>query len=369
MRCSVGSVGVMDYKDTSEIKVPEKLIDQIIGQDRAVKIVKNAAKQRRNILLIGTPGTGKSMLAQGMAELMPAEELEDVLMYPNRMDENNPVVRVVKTKVPPELAKKMKEEAKGRGPVPNPRGEAGQGRMIVEQERMKGRMENRGGISTTTIIFIFGVILIFAFLLSSSGEGQGWLSSSPNLIPAIIIGVAFIIGTMLFSSKFSRGMGGPHDMAEPKLVIDNSGKKNAPFVDATGSKAGALFGDVKHDPLQSFTPEGKFYVLDGKRLNATSFSSLWKQMGSKYPEKVEKSEGYEHITFPANEEVYVLSANGDEIIPTRVMSMNRRLYGGRIVKVSFDEGELSTTPEHKFIGLGGEKEAERIAEGDELLSV
>ena len=28
-------------------------------------------------------------------------------------------------------------------------------------------------------------------------------------------------------------------------------KNNAPFIDATGSKAGALLGDVKHDPLQS----------------------------------------------------------------------------------------------------------------------
>ncbi len=369
MRCSVGSVGVMDYKDTSEIKVPEKLIDQIIGQDRAVKIVKNAAKQRRNILLIGTPGTGKSMLAQGMAELMPAEELEDVLMYPNRMDENNPVVRVVKTKVPPELAKKMKEEAKGRGPVPNPRGEAGQGRMIVEQERMKGRMENRTGISTTTLIFIIIAFLVFAFLLSGSGQGPIGGEDNKYLIPALIIGGAFIIGAMIFSSQLGRRMGGMGEMQEAKLVVDNSGKKNAPFVDATGSKAGALFGDVKHDPLQSFTPEGKFYVVEGKKLKGTSFSSLWKQMGSKYPEKVEKSGGYEYITFPKEEEVYVLSASGDGVASTRVMSMNRRLYSGRIVKVAFEEGELSTTPEHKFILLGGEKEAERINEGDELLSV
>ena len=36
-----------------------------------------------------------------------------------------------------------------------------------------------------------------------------------------------------------------------KLLVDNSGKKKAPYVDATGAHAGALLGDVRHDPFQS----------------------------------------------------------------------------------------------------------------------
>ncbi|NMC77537.1 MAG: hypothetical protein GYA60_09640, partial [Candidatus Methanofastidiosa archaeon] len=47
-----------DVTTTEEIEVPENLIDQVIGQDHAVEIVKTAAKQRRNVLLIGEPGTG-----------------------------------------------------------------------------------------------------------------------------------------------------------------------------------------------------------------------------------------------------------------------------------------------------------------------
>src|SRR5208337_701184 len=46
-------------------------------------------------------------------------------------------------------------------------------------------------------------------------------------------------------------MPGMFELNEPKLVVDNTGMKSAPFVEATGSKAGALFGDVRHDPLQS----------------------------------------------------------------------------------------------------------------------
>ena len=84
-------------KDTSEIKVPEKLVDQVIGQDRAVEIIKKAATQKRNVLLVGLPGTGKSMLAQAMSELLPKEVLQDVLMYPNKINDTNPKVRVVNT--------------------------------------------------------------------------------------------------------------------------------------------------------------------------------------------------------------------------------------------------------------------------------
>jgi ATP-dependent Lon protease len=37
----------------------------------------------------------------------------------------------------------------------------------------------------------------------------------------------------------------------PKVIVDNFGKKQASFFDATGAHAGALLGDVLHDPFQS----------------------------------------------------------------------------------------------------------------------
>jgi len=37
----------------------------------------------------------------------------------------------------------------------------------------------------------------------------------------------------------------------PKVIVDNFKRKQAPFNDATGSHAGALLGDVLHDPFQS----------------------------------------------------------------------------------------------------------------------
>ena len=99
------------FKTTEEIAIPTRLIDQVLGQDEAVKIVRKAAVQRRNVLMIGTPGTGKSMLAQAMAEMMPAADLEDVLICPNPNDENRPLVKTVKTYPSEEEIKKDPELA------------------------------------------------------------------------------------------------------------------------------------------------------------------------------------------------------------------------------------------------------------------
>ena len=37
----------------------------------------------------------------------------------------------------------------------------------------------------------------------------------------------------------------------PKLLVNNGNRRFAPFMDATGAHAGALLGDVRHDPYQS----------------------------------------------------------------------------------------------------------------------
>ena len=84
---------VLKYKTTAEINIPKSLADQIIGQDEGLKIIKKAALQRRHVYLIGEPGTGKSLLAQSLAELLPKAHLQDILCFPNEQDENNPLIR------------------------------------------------------------------------------------------------------------------------------------------------------------------------------------------------------------------------------------------------------------------------------------
>ncbi len=46
----------MDFETTEEIEVPEKLIDQVIGQDGAVEIIKRQPNRRGTFYSLATPG-------------------------------------------------------------------------------------------------------------------------------------------------------------------------------------------------------------------------------------------------------------------------------------------------------------------------
>ena len=189
------------YKSSSDIKIPEKIIDQMIGQEEAVATVIKAAKQRRNVLLIGEPGIGKSMLAKGMAELLPPEELQDILVYPNVEDNNNPFIGVMP---------------------------AGEGKTVVNTYRVKVKSQEER--KNMFMIAIIGVILAVGFLLK-------------QYLTAIIAAGIVLLIVMQMKPRST--------IMVPKLLVNNDSKNTAPFVDATGAHAGALLGDVRHDPYQS----------------------------------------------------------------------------------------------------------------------
>lgn len=186
---------------SSDIEIPPTLIDQVIGQEHAVEVIRKAAIQRRHVMMIGSPGTGKSMLAKAMAELLPKEDLQDILVYPNSDDQNNPVVRTVP---------------------------AGRGKQIVNAHKAEARKKIQ--LRNTLLMLLIFAIIGYSFITYQ------WLMG--------IIAGAFVFMAMRYATPREETM-------VPKLLVANDATATAPFIDATGSHAGALLGDVRHDPFQS----------------------------------------------------------------------------------------------------------------------
>ena len=201
----------LDIESTQDIAVPKMLVDQVIGQKQGVEIVRKAAEQKRHVMLIGDPGTGKSMLAKSMSELLPKEELQDVLVYHNQEDNNEPRVRVVPSGKGKEIVQVQKAQA-----------------MIEKEKKAKSQM-----------LIVFTVVGFGILWFITTGF------SNPMIIFYSLIAAAFIFMAMRYTNQ-------RNDTANvPKGLVLHKYDAEAAFVDATGAHAGALLGDVRHDPFQS----------------------------------------------------------------------------------------------------------------------
>ncbi|MFA7342448.1 MAG: ATP-dependent protease LonB [Candidatus Methanomethylophilaceae archaeon] len=199
------------FETTAEIDIPEKLADRVIGQDKAVAVIKKAAAQKRHVMLIGEPGTGKSMLANSMVEYLPQDELQDVIAYHNPEDPNEPRIRTVP---------------------------AGKGKPIVAEQKALAMAQKQQKNSMLMVIVV--MIIVTTLALYALGGFR-----DPTII---LIGLfAVVILYFVFRSPNQR----QEVMIVPKLIISHDESESCPFVDATGAHAGALLGDVKHDPFQS----------------------------------------------------------------------------------------------------------------------
>ena len=199
----------VEFESTADVPIPDRLVDQVIGQEAGSVVIKKAAEQRRHMLMIGDPGTGKSMLARSMTDLLPKDSLEDLLVYPNEDDENEPRVRSVP---------------------------AGRGDRIVKLQKESMRTQRERSQKMLLVAFAaVGFLLVIATI--QSGD-----------ILTLLFG-GFIL---MFGYMFIRGRLGSGDESRiPKVLVKHDSNSMSPFVDATATLSGSLLGDVRHDPFQS----------------------------------------------------------------------------------------------------------------------
>src|SRR6059036_3375171 len=204
-----------DFRSTAEIKIPERLVDQVIGQESSVEVIKKASEQKRHVLLIGDPGTGKSMIARSMTELLQREDLQDLIVYYNPDDPNDPKIRDVP---------------------------AGKGREIVNAQKAEAmqRREQKASMMMTILFFIVGLSVLLSI---------DWRTSPRGFNSMVLLFGILVAGIIWMATRYTGHR--QENVLVPKLLVSHTPDELPPFIDATGSHAGALLGDVKHDPFQS----------------------------------------------------------------------------------------------------------------------
>ncbi len=200
-----------NFETTAEVQIPKQLVDQVIGQDEAVMVIRKAAEQKRHVILIGEPGTGKSMLARSMTDFLPKGELQDVIAYNNPDDSNEPKIRVLP---------------------------AGKGKEIVQAQKLEAE-QKKAQRNSSMLMLVFLFIALGAFLTLTDPKHN----TTPLLIG--IIGGVLLYMILRYSGQKREAI------MVPKLIVTHRLDEPPPFIDATGAHAGALLGDVKHDPFQS----------------------------------------------------------------------------------------------------------------------
>ena len=216
------------------------------------------------LLLLGDPGTGKSLLGRALSERLTQVykengiKLFDVLCWKNPTLPSEPRVSIHK---------------------------ASEGKKVLQSEQrkeLKRKFTTRIGLKALQVLMLgLGIFLLglgFFFLLQAWqtwGANPSYLGETLQsfynnnfsdffidkfltLVPMTFIPAGSLIFFSVFIWWFSRlgglsnlrGIGGAQQTDVPKLLVDNS-SEHAPFVDATGHASAQLFGSIAWDPFQT----------------------------------------------------------------------------------------------------------------------
>ncbi|MEM0437689.1 MAG: ATP-binding protein [Candidatus Micrarchaeia archaeon] len=101
---------MLPFRDTSEIRLPQSPLEQVIGQEHVLEIASIVARQKRHLLLVGPPGTGKSFIANTISSILP-RPTQQVAVLANPENPDRPILEVKNIE---EIERERRERAKAR---------------------------------------------------------------------------------------------------------------------------------------------------------------------------------------------------------------------------------------------------------------
>ncbi len=250
---------VPDLHSTADVHIPSDPLARVIGQEEAIDLARLAATQRRHLLLVGPPGTGKSMIAQALALHLPAPRHE-VRVVHNPENPERPMVEVV---TEDEVESEGVSRLSAAGDLIEPKDAPGN-----VAQRLGYRCGSCSALSPYTErscpqcgaskLDIDRNNNPFGDLLG------GMLESAMSVIPQTPVGKEKVTTTRMRGGKeevvvFERA--GDHirvldqKSLEKRRELEKTSNrkvvvplKRNPFVLATGASETELLGDVRHDP-------------------------------------------------------------------------------------------------------------------------
>ncbi|MFH1106558.1 MAG: ATP-binding protein [Candidatus Micrarchaeota archaeon] len=236
-------------RTTADVSIPGDPLEQVIGQRNAVQIAKLAARQKRHLLLVGPPGTGKSLIAQSIAVHLQ-KPTQEVSVLHNPENPERPVVEVRDVK---DIAKEKSLEKAVEGRLAEPALIPG-----FVAERLGFRCRKCGALSrgvepacpncgtdkNSRDYSPFGDLL-FESRPPSQNERVHTTRVTDDGREEVIVYERAGERVRILDQKALEKMDALKQRRPRKVIIPLS-RKN--FVEATGASETELLGDVRHDP-------------------------------------------------------------------------------------------------------------------------
>jgi len=253
------------FDDTSQISIPADPIERVIFQDRAKMAIRKVAQNRGHMLMVGRPGTGKSLLADMFKEVLDRSigdylrPQDAIVVFPGK-DKNH--IRVA-YESPEKIDRALEEIRKALDTAQNSSEE-----FSLEDQIRSVRRVKRWLLAATAATAAAGLLFAPAWVAAGlAGMGAIFLYIQEN--------------NHRVQEKIQREVGGGlrndvkhlHDMV-PEVLYDPRQEKEL-MARISEPSARNMKGGFRHDPYQSgnlHTPCHKRAYL-GAHATAPSFTS------------------------------------------------------------------------------------------------